>query len=95
MRAASAIAAGSQPASWMADGLPSSAAMRIVLRFSRMMAQEAIISETTRPWRCSRAHMSCTSRRNGRSVTPDMGARTTGVSRRIGPIAMGASMLMI
>ncbi len=47
--------------------------MRSVLRFSRTIAQEAIISETTMPAPNSRA-----SRRNGRSVTPDIGASTTG-----------------
>ncbi len=75
MRAASAIAAGSQPASWIAEGLPSSSAMRSVLRFSRNIAQEAIISETTSPAPWARA-----SRRNGRSVTPESGAMITGVS---------------
>ena len=86
IRAASAIAAGSQPASWMALGLPSSPAMRRVAWFSRTIAQEAIISLTTRPAPSSRA-----SRRNGRSVTPDIGARITGVSIRTGPRSIGAS----
>ena len=75
MRAASAIAAGSQPASCTATGppQPSTSAMRRVVRFSRTIAQEAIISETTSPAPCCLAR-----RRNGRSVTPDIGARMTG-----------------
>ena len=81
IRAASAIAAGSQPASSCREaGDPSGSpacisAMRRVLRFSRTIAQEAIISETTSPVPRARA-----TRRNGRSVTPDIGARITGVS---------------
>ena len=46
-------------------------------------ASEAIISETTRP-----APKPLTIRRKGASVTPDMGARTTGASRRRGPMDM-------
>ena len=44
--------------------------------------QDAIISETTSPAPCCLAR-----RRNGRSVTPDMGARMTGRSSRtpVGP----------
>ena len=77
MRAASAMAAGSHPASWMALGpAPSTLAMRSVAWFSRTIAHDAIISETTMPVPSRFA-----SRRNGRSVTPDMGASTTGVSR--------------
>ena len=44
------------------------------------MAQEAIISETTMP-----APSCLASRRNGRSVTPDIGARMTGMSIRTPP----------
>ncbi len=75
MRAASAIAWGSHPASCTAFGPPPphTSAMRSVLRFSRTIAQDAIISDTTMAPPCSR-----TSRRNGRSVTPDIGASTTG-----------------
>ena len=76
MRAASAMAAGSQPANWIALGpAPSTLAMRKVAWFSRSMAQEAIISDTTIPVPSRLAR-----RRNGRSVTPDIGARMTGVS---------------
>ena len=49
--------------------------MRSVLRFSRIIAQDAIISLTTMP-----VPRRLASRRNGRSVTPDIGARITGVS---------------
>ncbi len=78
-RAASAIAAGSQPASCRAlmPPAPSISAIASVLRFSRIIAQEAIISDTTMP-----APSCFASRRNGRSVTPDIGARMTGVSIR-------------
>ncbi len=77
IRAASAIAAGSHPASWIAFGpAPSTLAMRSVAWFSRTIAQDAIISDTTMPVPSRLA-----SRRNGRSVTPDIGARMTGVSR--------------
>ena len=76
MRAASAIAAGSQPASWIEFGpSPSTPAIRKVAWFSRTIAQDAIISETTIPVPSRFAN-----RRNGRSVTPDIGARMTGVS---------------
>ena len=72
-----AIAAGSHPASCKEFGPPPPAmeAIRIVAWFSRIIAQEAIISETTNPAPCARASV-----RNGRSVTPDIGARITGVS---------------
>ncbi len=50
--------------------------MRSVLRFSRTMAQLAIISETTMP-----APNLLARRRNGRSVTPDIGARITGTGK--------------
>ena len=51
---------------------------------SEPIASLAIISETTRP-----APNRLTRRRNGMSVTPDMGARMTGTSMLIGPIEMG------
>ncbi len=88
IRAASAMASGSHPASCTAFGPPASAtsAMRRVVSFSRTIAHEAIISETTRPAPSLR-----TNRRNGRSVTPDMGARITGVSRTTPPRSMGRS----
>ena len=81
-RAASAIASGSQPASCSAltPPHPSISAIASVLRFSRTIAQEAIISETTMPPPSRFA-----TRRNGRSVTPDIGARITGVSMRTPP----------
>ncbi len=81
-RAASAIAAGSQPASCSAltPPQPSISAIASVFRFSRIIAQEAIISETTMP-----APSCLARRRNGRSVTPDIGARMTGVSIRTPP----------
>ncbi len=77
MRAASAIASGSQPASCTEEGPPpaTTSAMRIVLRFSRTIAQEAIISETTSP-----APRDLAKARKGRSVTPESGARITGLS---------------
>ena len=81
--AASAITSGSQPASWTDIGNSSGSvcAMRRVCRFSRIIAWLAIISDTTRP------HPDfLTSRRNGRSVTPDMGARITGSARVMEPI---------
>ena len=83
--AASAIAAGSQPASWTAFG-PSALtwAMRKVAAFSRTIAQDAIISDTTSPAPRLRASL-----RNGRSVTPDIGARMTGQSSVREPLAIG------
>ncbi len=73
--AASAITSGSHPASWTDIGNSSGEFLAIsrVLRFSRTMAAEAIISDTTRP-----APPRFTIRRNGMSVTPDIGARMTG-----------------
>ena len=92
--AASAITAGSQPASCTAIGNSSGAvrAMVSVRRAARIIAWLAIISETTSP-----APWDVTKRRNGRSVTPDMGARTTGLSSATEPMekvmfaAMGRS----
>ena len=51
-----------------------------VLSRARTMALDAIISETT-----SDTPQRFTNRRNGRSVTPDMGARTTGFSKDKSP----------
>ena len=84
-RAASAIDAGSQPASWTAMGNSSAqlVAIFMVWRDARIMAWLAIISETTSP-----APLRLTSRRNGMSLTPDMGARITGSSILIGPMFM-------
>ena len=83
--AASAITSGSQPASWTAIGNSSGSVstMRRVWRFSRIIAWLAIISDTTRPQPAR-----FTSRRNGRSDTPDMGARITGLASVMGPIFM-------
>ncbi len=83
--AASAITCGSQPASWTAIGASSGtfSAMRSDWRFCRIIASLAIISETTSP-----APLRFTRRRNGRSVTPDIGARITGSSSFTGPIWM-------
>ena len=88
IRAASAMAAGSQPASWTALG-PSSltSAMRKVAAFSRTIAQDAIISETTRPAPRLRASL-----RKGRSVTPDIGARMTGEESVRAPILIGCTV---
>ncbi len=89
IRAACAIASGSQPASCTAFGPSSSAvsAMRSVAAFSRTMAHEAIISDTTSPAPSRRA-----SRRYGRSVTPDIGARITGLSITTPPRSIGNSV---
>ena len=59
-------------------------AISSVLRFSRTIAAEAIISDTTSP-----APPRLTIRRNGMSVTPDIGARMTGSSKRTGPMSIG------
>src|SRR5437899_12765663 len=76
---------GSQPASCTAIGCSSAQLRAIVIdwRVSRIIASLAIISETTRP-----APSRFTRRRNGRSLTPDIGARITGSSRVIEPIKM-------
>jgi hypothetical protein len=57
--------------------------MRRDCRFCRIIASLAIISDTTSP-----APLCFTRRRNGRSVTPDIGARITGSSSFTGPIWM-------
>ena len=84
--AASAMTSGSQPASWTDIGNSSGEFLAIssVLRFSRTIAAEAIISDTTRP-----APSRFTIWRKGMSVTPDMGARMTGSSMRTGPMSTG------
>src|SRR6185312_15153513 len=83
--AASAMTRGSQPASCTAIGCSSGQFFAMVSdwRVSRIIASLAIISETTSPAPCR-----FTSRRNGRSVTPDIGARSTGSVSGRGPIAM-------
>ena len=71
--AASAITGGSQPASWIDSGASAIASVRnfrISLFTSRRTAALAIISVTTKPPPQRR-----TARRNGQSVTPDIGAR--------------------
>ena len=60
--------------------------MRSVAAFSRTIAQEAIISDTTSPAPRRRAR-----RRYGRSVTPDIGARITGRSITTPPRSIGRS----
>ena len=77
--AASATSAGSRPASCTAMGYSSAqlVAIFMVLRLARIIAWLAIISETTRP-----VPHRLTRRRNGMSLTPDMGASTTGSSRQ-------------
>ena len=56
------------------------------------MAFEAIISDTTRP-----TPQPLTRRRNGMSVTPDIGARITGLSRLTVPIMgdMGLRLCLV
>ena len=83
--AASAMTRGSQPASCTAIGCSSAQLLAIVIdwRVSRIIASLAIISETTSP-----APSRLTRRRNGRSLTPDIGARMTGSSRLTEPIEM-------
>ena len=71
--AASAITGGSQPASWIDSGASAIASVRnfrISLFTSRRTAALAIISVTTKPPPQRR-----TARRNGQSVTPDIGAK--------------------
>ena len=86
-RAASAIVPGSQPASCTEAGppKPSTSAIFSVWRLVRTIAWEAIISLTTIGVPRARA-----SRRNGRSVTPDIGARITGVSIEMPPRSIDA-----
>src|SRR5215471_4855530 len=83
--AASAMTLGSQPASCTAIGCSSAQLFAIVIdwRVSRIIASLAIISETTSP-----APRRLTRRRNGRSLTPDIGARITGSVNATDPIAM-------
>ena len=86
--AASAISRGEQPASCSDTGSStgSHAAFCSDCRVSRIIAGEVIISVTLSPEPKRR-----TSLRNGRSVTPVIGARITGQSIRSGPISIGAS----
>src|SRR5207302_9933226 len=76
---------GSQPASCTAIGCSSGQLCAIVkdCRVSRIAAWLAIISETT-----SAAPDCLTMRRNGRSVTPDIGARITASSTLTEPRQM-------
>src|ERR1700689_3866787 len=55
--------------------------MRLPLCSSWASAAQAVISEITSPAPCVAA-----TRRNGASVTPDMGARNTGFGSIIGPM---------
>ena len=79
------MTAGSQPASCTAIGCSSGQVCAIVsdCRVSRIVAWLAIISDTT-----SAAPSRLTMRRNGRSVTPDIGARITGSSIETEPRQM-------
>ena len=81
--AASAMTSGSQPASWTDIGNSSGVvlAMSSVLRFSRTIAAEAIISETTSPapWASAR-------RRMGASVMPAIGARNARFGKACPPM---------
>ncbi len=79
------MTSGSQPASCTAIGNSSGVflAIRRVWRFSRIIAWLAIISDTTSP-----APDFFTKRRNGISVTPDIGARMTLLASSIGPTLM-------
>ena len=84
MRAASAMTGGSQPASCTDRGASLTASVRnfrISERTSRRIAALAIISVTTRPPPARR-----TARRNGKSVTPDIGARTAACAISTVPI---------
>ena len=86
MRAPSAIQSVSQPASWTTWGpiaLPFHPQPRVTLAGRK--AAQAIISDTTSP-----APSRAARRRNGASVTPDIGARNTGLARLTFPIASGA-----
>ena len=76
---------GSQPASCTAIGCSSGQLCAIVsdCRVSRIAASLAIISDTT-----SAAPCPLTIRRNGRSVTPDIGARMTGSASVMEPREM-------
>src|SRR5439155_20716279 len=87
----SAITCGSQPASWSDTGSStgSHGDFWSDWRVSRIIAWLAIISLTVSP-----APYRLTTRRNGRSVTPVIGARITGASIRIGPMWMGFRSLM-
>ncbi len=81
--AASAIWAGSHPASWSETGSSTAAQAAFCSdwRVSRIIAGEAIISVTLSPEPKRR-----TSLRKGMSVTPVIGARITGQSMRTGPM---------
>src|SRR5690606_31836608 len=84
--AASAISAGLQPASCNETGSSTGAhaAFCRLWRVSRIIAGLAIISVTLRPDPYRRTNV-----RNGMSVTPVIGARTTGHAIRTGPMSIG------
>jgi hypothetical protein len=90
--AASAISFGPQPASCIDTGSSDmcQAAFCSDWRVSRIIAWLAIISVTFRPDPKRR-----TSVRNGMSVTPVIGASTTGHSISSGPIWMGLSFICV
>ena len=89
--AASAISLGPHPANCIETGSSDMchAAFCSDWRVSRIMAWLAIISVTLRPEPKRR-----TSVRNGMSVTPVIGARTTGHSISSGPIWMGFNFIL-
>ena len=84
-RAASAMSSPSHPASCTITGLAPSTPSSIfmVRRVKAIIALLAIISVTTKP-----APSRSTTRRNGGSVTPDIGAKMTGCDTATGPITM-------
>src|SRR4051794_34665352 len=85
IRAPSAIQCVSQPASWTTCGpIPVASQRNRDIRWPLASSSLAVISETTRP-----APNSAASRRTGESVTPDIGARKTGVATSISPIFNG------
>ena len=86
MRAPSAIHLASQPASWTTwMPAPCPSARSRASRLPSTRAELAVISEITRP-----APRRDTSRRNGASVIPDMGARITWFGMTIWPIFRAA-----
>src|SRR6202012_4697141 len=61
---------------------------RAALRFPSASAAQAVISEMTKP-----APRDCTWVRNGASVTPDMGAKRTGLGSFMPPIDGAGALL--
>jgi len=90
--AASAISLGVQPTSCIDTGssIASHSAFCTDCRVARIAAWLAIISVTLSPEPKPR-----TTLRNGKSLTPVIGARITGLSIRTGPISIGFSLGII